>query len=113
MSTTDEGAAAGVDFKLEVVVIPVADVDRAKAFYESLGWRLDADFATGEDFRVVQFTPTGSLASIIFGTGLTAAAPGSTDALVLDTVSEIENLTTGMGRKIWQKISLLRDAPRA
>ena len=89
MSTTDEGAAAGVDFKLEVVVIPVADVDRAKAFYESLGWRLDADFATGEDFRVVQFTPTGSLASIIFGTGLTAAAPGSTDALVL-AVKDVE-----------------------
>ena len=78
-----------VDMKVEVIVIPVADVDRAKAFYESLGWRLDADFATGEDFRVVQFTPTGSLASIIFGTGLTAAAPGSTDALVL-AVKDVE-----------------------
>jgi catechol 2,3-dioxygenase-like lactoylglutathione lyase family enzyme len=90
MSTTDEsGETSAVDFKLEVVVIPVADVDRAKQFYESLGWRLDADFATGEDFRVVQFTPTGSLASIIFGTGLTAATPGSTDALVL-AVKDVE-----------------------
>jgi len=78
-----------VDMKVEVIVIPVADVDRAKAFYESLGWRLDADFATGEDFRVVQFTPTGSLASVIFGTGLTAATPGSVDALVL-AVKDVE-----------------------
>lgn len=58
-------------FKLEVVVLPVSDVDRAKLFYESLGWRLDADFSTGDDFRVIQVTPTGSPAAIIFGTGVT------------------------------------------
>ena len=63
--------------KLEVVVVPVSDVDRAKEFYEALGWRLDADFATGDDFRVVQLTPPGSACSIIFGTGVTSAAPGS------------------------------------
>src|SRR6476469_5028867 len=75
--------------KLEVVVLPVADVDRAKQFYESLGWRLDADFATGPDFRVVQLTPPGSECSIIFGTGITSAAPGSTQGLQL-TVFDIE-----------------------
>ncbi|WCB95760.1 hypothetical protein DSM104299_04510 [Baekduia alba] len=72
-----------MDMKLEVVVIPVSDVDRAKAFYEQLGWRLDADFATDATFRVVQLTPPGSDASIIFGTGLTDATPGSYDGLQL------------------------------
>ena len=71
-----------VDFKLEVVVIPVADVDRAKNFYKALGWREDADVAR-EDFRVVQLTPPGSPCSVIFGTGLTSAAPGSTRGLQL------------------------------
>ena len=71
-----------VDMKLEVVVIGVADVDRAKAFYEKLGWRLDADFATG-DFRVVQLTPHNSETSIIFGKGITSAKPGSVDSLTL------------------------------
>jgi len=74
--------------KLEVVVLPVADVDRSKAFYESLGWRLDADFADG-DFRVVQFNPPGSECSIIFGQGVTDAAPGSIEGLQL-TVTDIE-----------------------
>jgi catechol 2,3-dioxygenase-like lactoylglutathione lyase family enzyme len=72
-----------VDTKLEVVVIPVSDVDRAKRFYGGLGWRLDADFAKGGDFRVVQLTPPGSKCSIIFGTGITAAVPGSTQGLML------------------------------
>jgi catechol 2,3-dioxygenase-like lactoylglutathione lyase family enzyme len=72
-----------VDFKLEVVVIPVSDVDRAKAFYLALGWREDADFAKSADFRVVQVTPPGSPCSVIFGTGLTTAAPGSTQGLQL------------------------------
>jgi catechol 2,3-dioxygenase-like lactoylglutathione lyase family enzyme len=72
-----------VDFKLEVVVIPVADVDRAKNFYEALGWREDADLASGEDFRVVQLTPPGSPCSVIFGTGLSSAPPGSTQGLHL------------------------------
>jgi catechol 2,3-dioxygenase-like lactoylglutathione lyase family enzyme len=78
-----------VDMKLEVVVIPVSDVDRAKAFYASLGWRLDADFAAGDDWRVIQFTPPGSPASVIFGKNVTAAKPGSAQGLYL-IVSDIE-----------------------
>ena len=70
-------SAGKVEMKLEVVVIPVSDVDRAKRFYGGLGWRLDADFATGPDFRVVQMNAPGSECSIIFGKGITAAAPGS------------------------------------
>jgi catechol 2,3-dioxygenase-like lactoylglutathione lyase family enzyme len=81
--------AATVDLKLEVVVIPVADVDRAKTFYERLGWRLDADFTSGADFRVVQMTPPGSPCSIHFGKGVTTAAPGSIKNLYL-VVSDIE-----------------------
>jgi predicted enzyme related to lactoylglutathione lyase len=81
--------AATVDLKLEVVVIPVSDVDRAKRFYESLGWRLDADFATGDSWRVVQMTPPGSPCSIHFGKGVTKAAPGSVQNLYL-VVSDIE-----------------------
>jgi len=81
---------AGVaEMKLEVVVIPVADVDRAKRFYGDLGWGLDADFAVGNAFRVVQFTPPGSPCSIHFGTGLTSAVPGSARGLYL-IVSDIE-----------------------
>src|SRR5262245_12728813 len=72
-----------VDMKLEVVVIPVADVDRSKRFYCGLGWRLDADFAVDDAFRVVQLTPPGSLCSIHFGTGLTTAPPGSARGLYL------------------------------
>jgi catechol 2,3-dioxygenase-like lactoylglutathione lyase family enzyme len=77
-----------VDMKLEIVVIPVSDVDRAKAFYAGLGWREDADFASGEDFRVIQFTPPGSGCSVIFGTNVTPAAPGSAQGLYL-IVSDI------------------------
>jgi catechol 2,3-dioxygenase-like lactoylglutathione lyase family enzyme len=72
-----------VDFKLEVVVVPVSDADRAKRFYASLGWREDADFRIRADYRVLQFTPTGSQASIIFGTGVTAGQPGSVERLLL------------------------------
>jgi catechol 2,3-dioxygenase-like lactoylglutathione lyase family enzyme len=75
--------------KLEVVVIPVSDVDKAKDFYQGLGWRLDADFATGPDFRVVQLTPPGSPGSVIFGTGVTSAAPGSAQGPQL-IVTDIE-----------------------
>ena len=78
-----------MDMKLEVVVVPVSDVDKAKDFYEGLGWRLDANFAKGEDFRVVQLTPPGSQCSIIFGTGITSASPGSADGLQL-VVADIE-----------------------
>src|SRR4051794_28914465 len=78
-----------VDQRLEVIVIPVSDVDRAKAFYKKLGWRLDADFASGNDWRVIQFTPPGSPASVIFGKNVTAAAPGSAQGLYL-IVSDID-----------------------
>src|SRR5271165_4896625 len=71
------------EFKLEVVVVPVSDIDRAKEFYGSLGWRLDADIARGEDFRIVQFTPPGSGCSIQFGTNIAAGAPGSAQSLYL------------------------------
>jgi catechol 2,3-dioxygenase-like lactoylglutathione lyase family enzyme len=74
--------------KLEIVVIPVSDVDRAKNFYSKLGWRLDADFAAGDDFRVIQFTPPGSGCSVIFGRNVTSAAPGSAQGLYL-IVSDI------------------------
>jgi catechol 2,3-dioxygenase-like lactoylglutathione lyase family enzyme len=69
------------DMKLEIVVIPVSDVDRAEEFYGRLAWRLDADFASGEDFRVIQFTPPGSGCSVIFGKNVTAAAPGAAQGL--------------------------------
>ena len=78
-----------IDMKLEIVVVPVSDVDRAKAFYASLGWRLDADFASDDDWRVIQFTPPGSPTSVIFGKNVTAAAPGSAQGLYL-IVSDIE-----------------------
>ncbi|SNT53155.1 hypothetical protein SAMN05216276_10565 [Streptosporangium subroseum] len=78
-----------MDLKLEVLVIPVSDVDRAKAFYEKLGFRPDADFPVGDSFRVVQVTPPGSEASIIFGNGVSAAAPGSAQGMHL-IVTDIE-----------------------
>src|SRR4029079_16594477 len=87
--TAHTAGAATVDLKLEVVVIPVSDVDRAKRFYQNLGWRLDADFAFDNGFRVVQFTPPGSGCSIQFGTKITSAAPGSVQDLYL-IVSDIE-----------------------
>ncbi len=82
-----------IDMKLEVVVLPVSDVDRAKSFYGGLGWRLDADFATDGGFRVVQFTPPGSGCSIIFGHEITSAAPGSAQGLQL-IVSDIDAART-------------------
>jgi predicted enzyme related to lactoylglutathione lyase len=77
------------ELKLEAVVIPVSDVDRSKAFYAGLGWRLDADFAFDNGFRVVQFTPPGSPGSVQFGTNITAAPPGSAQGLYL-VVADIE-----------------------
>jgi catechol 2,3-dioxygenase-like lactoylglutathione lyase family enzyme len=87
--SNDTSSIAKVDAKLEIVVIPVSDVDRAKEFYGRLGWRLDADFDNGSDFRVIQFTPRGSECSIIFGRNVTDAAPGSAQGLYL-IVSDIE-----------------------
>ena len=86
---TSEANVARVAMKFEIVVIPVSDVDRAKEFYGRLGWRLDADFAAGDDFRVIQFTPPGSGCSVIFGKNVTPAAPGSSKGLYL-IVSDIE-----------------------
>jgi catechol 2,3-dioxygenase-like lactoylglutathione lyase family enzyme len=81
--------AAPIDMKFEIVVLPVSDVDRAKEFYAKLGWRLDADYAHENDFRVLQFTPPGSGCSVIFGKNVTAAAPGSAQGLYL-IVSDLE-----------------------
>jgi catechol 2,3-dioxygenase-like lactoylglutathione lyase family enzyme len=86
---TTNANAVRVDMKLEVVIIPVSDVDRAKEFYARLGWRLDADFTAGDDWRGIQFTPPGSGCSVIFGKNVTTAAPGSAQGLYL-AVSEIE-----------------------
>jgi len=84
-----------VDMRLELVVLPVSDVDRAKAFYRSAGFREELDYGAGEDFRVVRLTPPGSAASIVFGTGITAARPGSAQGLHLivpDVEAAVERL---------------------
>src|SRR5438477_4474824 len=86
---TSNAKAATFDMKFEIVVIPVSDVDRAKQFYTKLGWRLDADYDNGKDFRVIQFTPPGSGCSVIFGKNVTAAAPGSAQGLYL-IVSDVQ-----------------------
>jgi catechol 2,3-dioxygenase-like lactoylglutathione lyase family enzyme len=87
-----------IDMKLEVIVVPVSDVDRAKEFYASLGWRLDADFADPDDYRVIQFTPPGSGASVIFGENVTDAEPGSAQGLYL-IVSDIEAAREDLHRR--------------
>jgi catechol 2,3-dioxygenase-like lactoylglutathione lyase family enzyme len=88
-AASETPAVAGVPMRFEVTVLAVADVDRAKAFYQRLGWRLDADFPIDENYRVVQFTPSGSPASIQFGTGLTTMTPGSVKDMYL-IVDDIE-----------------------
>lgn len=84
-----EASVTRVDMKIEIVVIPVSDVDRAKEFYAKIGWRLDADYDNGKDFRIIQFTPPGSGCSIIFGKNITEAAPGTAQGLYL-IVSDID-----------------------
>jgi catechol 2,3-dioxygenase-like lactoylglutathione lyase family enzyme len=91
-----------MNLKLEVIVIPVSDVDRAKAFYEKLGFRLDIDYAADDKFRVLQFTPPGSDASIIFGKGITSRKPGSADGLTL----VIEDLDTARKELIGRGITV-------
>jgi catechol 2,3-dioxygenase-like lactoylglutathione lyase family enzyme len=88
--------------KLEVVVVPVSDVDRAKQFYKALGWREDADFVADEDFRIVQLTPPGSTASIQFGVGVTAAPPGSLRGtyLVVDDIDATRAELAERGAKV-------------
>src|ERR1700722_16511548 len=102
MSTTggqsQDGSRRTGDLKLEVVVIPVADADRSKAFYSALGWRLDADSSFDNGFRVVLFTPPGSQCSVQFGTRITAASPGSAHGLYL-IVSDIEAARDGLARR--------------
>lgn len=94
--------AAAVALKLEVVVLPVSDVERAKQFYQGLGWRLDADFAYGDDWRLVQMTPPGSPCSIMFGKGFTSAAPGSVHGtmLVVDDVDAARTALNELGAKV-------------
>lgn len=89
----------GMDMKLEVVVLPVTDAERAKQFYESLGWRLDADVPMGDDGRLIQMTPPGSGCSVQFGTGLTSAAPGSAQSvyLVVDDIDAAREDLAGRG----------------
>ena len=93
-----EASVAKVDMKFEIVVIPVSDVDRAKEFYARLGWRLDADYDNGKDFRVIQFTPPGSGCSVIFGKNVTGAAPGSVQGLYL-IVADIESARKNLLRR--------------
>jgi len=94
--------AEPVDMKLEVVVIGVSDIDRSKAFYENLGWRLDADFTKGEEFRVIQFTPHNSPASVIFGKGVRSPKPGSVQSLTLaaDDIEAARNDLIARGAKV-------------
>ena len=95
---TNATSPAKVDMKFEIVVIPVSDVDRAKEFYARLGWRLDADFAQGDDWRAIQFTPPGSGCSVIFGKNVTKAAPGSSQGLYL-IVSDIVAARNELARR--------------
>ena len=90
------------DLKLEVVVIPVSDVDRAKRFYEGLGWRLDADFANGDDWHLVQMTPPGSPCSVMFGKGFTSTVPGSAEGtfLVVDDLEAARATFIGQGVEV-------------
>ena len=95
MTSTD---AATINMKLEVVTLPVSDVDRAKRFYQSLGWRLDADIAVGDAFRVVQLTPTQSACSVAFGKGVTTGQPGSVQRLIL-AVDDIDAARADLVRR--------------
>ncbi|HTT52917.1 MAG TPA: VOC family protein [Streptosporangiaceae bacterium] len=98
-----------MDMTLEVVVVPVGDVGKAKEFYEALGWRLDADFVSGPDFRVVQLTPPGSACSIIFGTGITSAEPGSMQGLQL-VVTDIDAARAELAQRGAQVSDVFHDA---
>ena len=101
-----------MDMKLEVVVVPVSDVDRAKRFYEQLGWRLDADFMAGPEFRGLQFTPPGSQASIHFGKGVTTSAPGALQGVLL-VVTDIEAARADLQRRGVAVSEIFHKAPGA
>ena len=97
-NAANAASAVKIDMKFEIVVIPVSDASRAKEFYTKLGWRLDADFDNGKDFRVVQFTPPGSGCSIIFGKNVTGAAPGSAQGLYL-IVDDLEAVRKDLAKR--------------
>jgi catechol 2,3-dioxygenase-like lactoylglutathione lyase family enzyme len=100
--STPTRVVQALDQKIEVVVLPVADVDRSKRFYESLGWRVDADFSNGGDWHLVQMTPPGSPCSVMFGKGFTAAAPGSVQGtfLVVDDIAAARADLVGRGVEV-------------
>lgn len=98
-----------MDMKLEVVVLPVSDVDKAKDFYRSLDWRLDADFVVGEGYRIVQVTPPGSAASVIFGDGVTTATPGSAQGLYL-AVTDVETARAELAARGVEVSGVFHDA---
>ena len=96
--TSRDASVGRVDMKLEVMIIPVSDVDRSKEFYERLGWRLDSDVAPAESVRIVQFTPPGSACSVTFGKGITAAAPGSAEGgLIVSDIQTARDELVGRG----------------
>jgi catechol 2,3-dioxygenase-like lactoylglutathione lyase family enzyme len=99
-STTGTPPVEPGEVRLEIVVVPVSDVDRAKRFYESLGWRLDADLAVEDGYRVVQVTPPGSTCSVIFGEGVTSASPGSSEGLQLSVYDIDEARADLIGRGV-------------
>ena len=114
MSATEETSVRQVDMHLDVDIIPVSDVDRAKEFYQRLGWRLDDDVAPLDGLRIVQFTPPGSAASVTFGTGLTTAAPGSAEGgLIVSDIEAARDELTGRGldaSEIWHGPPFPREA---
>lgn len=112
-TATGVSSSTAVAMRFEVALLPVADVDRAKAFYQRLGWRLDADFPVDEHYRVVQFTPPGSPASIQFGTGVTTLAPGSMQdmMLVVDDIDAARNELISRGADVSEVFHGRRDVP--
>ena len=108
-STAGTPPVSAGEMKLEVVVLPVSDVDRAKSFYEGLGWRLDADLAVEDGYRVVQLTPPGSACSIIFGEGVTTAPPGSSQGLQL-SVYDIDAARTDLVARMVEVSEIFHDA---
>lgn len=110
-TATEASGAAPVPLRLEVVILPIADVDRAKSFYQGLGWWLDADASAGDDFRVVQLTPPASTASIIFGKGITSAQPGSIMVLAVDDIDAARDELRSHGVKVRTRVGVSGGPP--
>ena len=106
----NQATVARIDMKFEIVILPVSNVDRAKEFYARLGWRFDAEFASGDDFRILQFTPPGSGCSVIFGKNITSAAPGSAQGLYL-IVSDIAAARAELVARGVDATEVFHDAP--